>query len=161
MLSGFLFVLKYNSIVLVLTVQTSLLMRRFWKKPIAIYIWRLMNEYFLFERWKLAVAALQQGADLYGTNYQKIFDDKYRLLGMNFFWFRSDYVAKLAKLYVAKDCRNLSEVRIYSKTHNVYCPFEFSGNSRNTAIAHEFYDREFSIKKVYLTINVYFAKFSF
>ncbi|WP_308392962.1 hypothetical protein [Prevotella sp.] len=120
-----------------------------------------MNEYFLFERWKLAVAALQQGADLYGTNYQKIFDDKYRLLGMNFFWFRSDYVAKLAKLYVAKDCRNLSEVRIYSKTHNVYCPFEFSGNSRNTAIAHEFYDREFSIKKEYLTINVYFAKFSF
>lgn len=30
------------------------------------YIWRLMNEYFLFERWKLAVGALQQGADLYG-----------------------------------------------------------------------------------------------
>lgn len=37
-LSGFLFGLKYNSIVLVLTVQTSLLMRRFLKKPIYMAI---------------------------------------------------------------------------------------------------------------------------
>jgi len=37
-LSGFLFGLKYNSIVLVLTVLTALLMRRFLKKPIAIYM---------------------------------------------------------------------------------------------------------------------------
>lgn len=123
--------------------------------------WRLMNEYFLFDRWKLAVETLQQGADLYGTNYQKIFNDKYRLLGMNFFWFKSDYVAKLAKLYVAKDCRNLSEVWICSKTHNVYCPFEFSGNSRNTAVAHEFYAQGNSLKKTYLTIMVYFTRFSF
>ena len=123
--------------------------------------WRLMNEYFLFDKWKLATVALQQGYDLYGTNYQKIYNDKYRLLGMNFFWFKSSYVAKLSPLYVAKDCRNLSEVWICSKSHNVYCPFEFSGNSRNTIIAHEFYDQGFSLKKACLTVKVYFARFSF
>lgn len=123
--------------------------------------WRLMNEYFLFDKWKLATVALQQGYDLYGTNYQKIYNDKYRLLGMNFFWFKSSYVAKLAHLYVAKNCRNLSEVWICSKSHNVYCPFEFSGNSRNTIIAHEFYDEGFSLKKAFLTVMVYFARFSF
>lgn len=57
--------------------------------------WRLMNEYFLFDKWKLAVETLQQGANLYGTNYQKIFNDKFRLIGMNFFWFKSDYVANV------------------------------------------------------------------
>lgn len=64
------------------------------------------------------------------------------------------------KLYVAKNCRYLSEVWICSKTHNVYCPFEFSGNSRNT-VAHYFYARENFLKKAYYTIMVYFTSFSF
>ena len=137
-----------------------------WPKFSKIYrvgtSWRQMNEFFIFDRWKLAVACLLQGFDLYGTNYQKIFNDKYRLLGMNFFWFKSDYVKKLSKLYVARDCRNLSEVWICSKTHNVYCPFEFSGNSRNSEIPKEFYIRTASpIMKMVKTFVIYFSRFVF
>lgn len=123
--------------------------------------WRKMNEYFLFDRWKLAFSALKCGYDLYGTNYQKIFNDKYRLLGMNFFWFRSDYVSRLAKLYVEKNCRNLSEVWICSRSWNVYCPFEFSGNSRNSYVPEEFYIGGGGNRKWLLVLKIYFTRFDF
>ena len=137
-----------------------------WKKSSKIYnvgtSWRLMNEFFLFDRWKLAIRALLDGYDLYGTNYQKIFNDKYRLLGMNFFWFKSVYVKSLSKLYVARDCRNISEVWICSKTHNVYCSFEFSGNSRNHEIPKEFYIKQSPFVRVFVkTVITYFSRFTF
>lgn len=123
--------------------------------------WRQMNEYFLFDRWKLAMHSLTVGFDVYGTNYHKIWNDKYRLVGSNFFWFKSEYVARLAKLYIAKDCRNLSEMWICSRTHNVYCPFEFSGNSRNCAIPTEFYTDGGGTRKALLALKIYFVRFMF
>ena len=101
-----------------------------------------MAEYFMFDRYKIAIHTLStkgRGKDVYGTNYQKIFNDQFRIIGGNFFWFRSEYVKSLYRLKINRQDRNEAEKWILTNTHNVYCPFYFSGNTRNDAIPQELY----------------------
>lgn len=122
--------------------------------------WRLMAEYFMFDKYKIAIHSLVLGgADVYGTNYQKIFNNKFRIIGGNFFWFRSDYVSGLYTLQVNKSDRNESEKWILSNTCNVYCPFYFSGNSRNDAIPSELYMPSKKYVRLQRATVIYFKRF--
>ena len=131
--------------------------------------WRLMAEHFMFDRYKIALHALVGGnreeskKDVYGTNYQKIFNDKFRIIGGNFFWFRSEYVKSLYTLKVNKYDRNESEKWILSnKSHNVYCPFFFSGNTRNDAIPEELYmPTANKFVRYYKSSIIYFSRFTY
>lgn len=124
--------------------------------------WRIMAEYFMFDRYKMAIHALYGGYDVYGTNYQEIFNDEFRIIGGNFFWFRSEYVKNLYTLKTNRYDRNESEKWILTNTHNVYCPFFFSGNTRNDAIPYELYmpiNNKFV--RYYKASFIYFSRFSF
>ena len=124
--------------------------------------WRKMNEYFMFDKYKIAIYALRNKKyDLYGTNYQEIFNDQFRLLGGNFFWFRADYVEKLEDLSIRRDDRNLSEKWIASKTHNVYSPFDFSGNTRYDAVPSCLYIESLKSKRTYFATKLYFSRFKY
>lgn len=101
--------------------------------------WRKMCEYFLMDRWRLAVAALLRGYDAYGVNYEEVEGDYFRLVSGNFFWFSSAYVKTLDTLEVNHKERGKSETWLLSKTHNVYCPFWFTGNLRCDSVPEELY----------------------
>ena len=137
-----------------------------WIKTPQVYnvgnTWRLMNEFFIFDKYKLAIHSLNEGFDIYGTNYQEIFNDQFRIIGGNFFWFRSDYVKNIPELKVHKENRNLSETWICSNTHNVYDPFSFSGNTRYDSIPSELYIQSGSkAKRIFLSIKIYFSRFNY
>ena len=123
--------------------------------------WRKMNEYFLFDRYRLAIHTLNsKGYDVYGTNYTQIYNDKYRNLGLNFFWFKSDYVKSLPYLEIEdRSSRFLSEAWICSRTHNVYSPFWFTGNDRNVAIPEVLYKTASFLERMKVAIPLYFTRF--
>lgn len=122
--------------------------------------WRLMAEYFMFDKFKIAIHSLTEGRkDVYGTNYQEIFNDEFRIIGGNFFWFRSEYVKSLYKLNVNRNNRNESEKWILTNTHNVYCPFFFSGNTRNDAIPKELYTPANKLIRLHKASLIYFSRF--
>ena len=123
--------------------------------------WREMNEYFLFDRYRLAIHAINGlDYDVYGTNYTKIYNDKYRNIGLNFFWFSSRYVNKLKELDVSnRSFRFLSEAWICSETHNVYCPFRFTGNDRNVAVPKELYQTVPFYKRFMISSVMYFSRY--
>lgn len=122
--------------------------------------WRKMNEYFLLDRWRLAVAALLQGYDVYGTNYEEVYGDKFRLIGINFFWFRSAYVKTLRPLGVNHQYRSATEIWILYRTHNVYCPYYFTGNHRYDPIPEELYmPCSSSFRKYRIMFKSYFSRF--
>lgn len=126
--------------------------------------WRLMAEYFMFDRYKIAIHTLSTGGgeDVYGTNYQKIFNDQFRIIGGNFFWFRSEYVKSLYRLKINRQDRNESEKWILTNTHNVYCPFYFSGNTRNDAIPQELYmPNANKLIRYYKASIIYFSRFTY
>ena len=123
--------------------------------------WRIMSEFFMFDRWRLAIHSLMSGNDVYGTNYQKINNGKQQIIGGNFWWFRSDYVKKLYTLNVNKKNRNESELWILHNKCNVYCPFYFSGNTRNDFLPSEFYLSSAKSKRLKLAIKVYFTRFRY
>lgn len=123
--------------------------------------WRLMNEYFLFDKYKMAISSLlNENYDVYGTNYTKIHNDKYRNLGLNFFWFKSDYVKTLKPLTLEdRSFRFSSEAWVLSQTHNVYCPFRFTGNDRNVAIPEKLYKSCSFWTKFKLGFVLYFTRY--
>lgn len=126
--------------------------------------WRLMAEYFMFDRYKIALHALsmEERKDVYGTNYQEIFNDQFRIIGGNFFWFRSEYVKSLYRLRINRRDRNESEKWILTNTHNVYCPFYFSGNTRNDAIPQELYmPNANKLIRYYKASIIYFSRFTY
>ena len=123
--------------------------------------WRLMSEYFMFDRWKLAVHAIASGKDVYGTNYQEINNGKKRIIGGNFWWFRSDYVKSLYELKVNKQNRNESELWILHDSNNVYCPFYFSGNTRNDYLPKELYLPSQKWIRIKLAVKIYFTRFRY
>lgn len=57
--------------------------------------WRRMMEYFLFNKWQVAVNALTGGYDTYGCYRLPPYPKKYYMYAGNFWWVRSDYVRRL------------------------------------------------------------------
>lgn len=124
--------------------------------------WRHMAEYFMFDRWKLAISSLLNGYYVYGTNYQECFNDAFRLIGGNFWWFYSEYVKGLRTLEINHEYRGQSETWILSRTHNVYCPFEFTGNPKNDKVPPELYMPNYRrIDVIKATLKSYFGRFSY
>lgn len=124
--------------------------------------WRLMAEYFMFDCWRLAVASLAKGYSVYGTNYQECLGDKFRLIGGNFWWFDSEYVKTLETLKTDHNNRTPTETWILSKTHNAYCPFEFTGNIRYDAIPQELYlPNTLKMERFRQKIRIYFSRYSY
>ena len=123
--------------------------------------WRRMNEFFLFDKYRLAINVINTlKYDVYGTNYTKIYNDKYRNLGLNFFWFRSDYVKTLPYLDIDnRSFRFLSEAWICSGTHNVYSPFRFTGNDRNVAIPEVLYKPASFVERMKVAFPLYFTRY--
>lgn len=124
--------------------------------------WRCMAEYFMFDRWKLAVSSILNGYSVYGTNYQECLHDAFRLIGGNFWWFDSEYVKSLPTLKINHEYRSETETWILSKTHNAYCPFEFTGNTKNDPIPKILYlPCQNKIKRRMAQFVCYFSRFRY
>ena len=57
--------------------------------------WRRMMEYFVFDKWRVAVNTLSSGYDTYGCYRLPPYPKPYYLYAGNFWWVRSDYVRRL------------------------------------------------------------------
>lgn len=57
--------------------------------------WRHMMEYFLFDKWRVAVNVLSSGYDTYGCYRLPPYPKPYYMYAGNFWWVRSDYVRHL------------------------------------------------------------------
>lgn len=124
--------------------------------------WRKMAEHFIFDRYRLAISALFRGYDAYGTNYYEVENDYFRLLGCNFFWFRSAYVRTLPTLKVNHEYRSETETWLLSQTHNVYCPFVFTGNLRSDPIPEELYmPGTPRLRRFSKAFKLYFTRFAY
>lgn len=97
------------------------LFRLFWEK---IRAWRVMLEFFIFTKWRVAINALNNGYDAYGC-YQWPPDD-YKMFSGNFWWTTSDYVQTLPELEDAVIAQNrfYSEQWIFESNPHVYSLFE-------------------------------------
>lgn len=86
--------------------------------------WREMMEYFVFDRWRVAVHALQAGYDAYGC-YQWP-PKAYTMFSGNFWWAASGHVRRLPDFReeVSRDNRFYSEVWLYEVAPRVFSPFE-------------------------------------
>lgn len=119
-----------------------------------------MAEYFMFDHWRLAVSALMHGNDVYGTNYQEVEGDHFRLIGGNFWWANSDYVKTLPTLNVNHEYRTETETWILSETHNVYCPYEFTGSTHYDEVPEVLYLPDIPWQKKMLPmLKSYFGRY--
>lgn len=124
--------------------------------------WRHMAEYFMFDRYKLAISSILNGYYVYGPNYQECLHDRFRLIGGNFWWFDSEYVKGLPTMKINHEYRSETETWILSQTHNAYCPFEFTGNPKNDPIPQELYlPRQDWKKRLALQVKCYFSRFRY
>jgi hypothetical protein len=98
--------------------------RRFRSFQHKIEEWRIMLEYFIFDKWHIAVNALNDGYDLYGC-YQWPPRD-YKMFSGNFWWVSSDYARQLPELSAENIGGNrfYSEVWPFQRPHRVCSPFE-------------------------------------
>lgn len=60
-----------------------------------IEAWRKMMEYFLFDKWRVAVCSLSAGYDTYGSYRLPPPPRPYYLYAGNFWWARSEYIKRL------------------------------------------------------------------
>ena len=89
-----------------------------------ITAWREMLEYFVFEKWQVAVNALSAGYDTYGC-YQWP-PKAYTMFSGNFWWVTSDYARRLPSFdpAVISHDRFYSEVWLYQLPHRAFSAFE-------------------------------------
>ena len=73
--------------------------------------WRVMMEYFLFDKWRVAVNTLTSGFDTYGCYRLPPPPKPYYLYAGNFWWARSGYLKKLPTFTLDK----LKEGRFYAE----------------------------------------------
>lgn len=59
--------------------------------------WRHMMEYFIFDKWQVAVNALTGGYDTYGCYRLPPYPKPYYMYAGNFWWVRSDYARRLPR----------------------------------------------------------------
>ncbi len=68
--------------------------------------WRKMMEYFILDKWYIAVNALNDGYDTYGCYRLPPPPRDYYLYAGNFWWSKSSYICKLPTLDVTKYAHN-------------------------------------------------------
>lgn len=88
--------------------------------------WREMMEYFLFDKWQVAVNALLDGHDAYGCFRMPPPPQGFRMFAGNFWWARSGYINTLPALddpAKLKD-RYYAEEWIYLKIQKPYSAFD-------------------------------------
>ncbi|MDY0153023.1 MAG: hypothetical protein RBR72_00390 [Prevotella sp.] len=73
--------------------------------------WRLLMEYFLMDKWQVAVNILLDGYDTYGCNRYPPKPAPYRMYAGNFWWASSKYIRTLPYL----DRRELQHNRFYAE----------------------------------------------
>lgn len=73
--------------------------------------WRMLMEYFLMDKWQVAVNVLLDGYDTYGCNRCPPKPTPYRMYAGNFWWATSKYIRTLPHL----DCSALQDDRFYAE----------------------------------------------
>lgn len=101
--------------------------------------WRNFAQYFIFNKYKIALEALET-YDVYSATYTEALHDTVRFVCNNFYWSKSEYVANLPTLEFGND-RYVAETWLLKNTHNVYAAFNFFGNVRNDYIDECIYNR--------------------
>lgn len=72
--------------------------RKFMRFRRNVEAWRDLMEYFLMDKWNIAVNALQEGYDTYGCNRTPPPPAPYKMYSGNFWWVRSSYIRRLPQL---------------------------------------------------------------
>lgn len=89
-----------------------------------IISWRRMMEYFLFDKWRVAVNTLQEGYETYGSYLFPPF--KHKMYAGNFWWARSDYFRTLDALTddVKQHNRFMAEEWLLTKVAKPFSAFD-------------------------------------
>lgn len=88
--------------------------------------WRMMMEHFVMDKWKVAVNALCDGYDTYGSYRWPPRPDTYKMYSGNFWWSKSSYIRSLPTLNTPEIRHNrlYAELWIYTGKGKDYCPFD-------------------------------------
>ncbi len=91
-----------------------------------IEAWRHMMEYFIFDKWKVAVNTLSDGYDTYGCYRLPPYPKPYYLYAGNFWWARSGYVRKLPQFDngLIADNRFIAEEWLYKGRPKDFSAFD-------------------------------------
>lgn len=109
-------------------------------------LWRRMMEYWIFDRWKLAIASLQLGYNAYGC-LKRYYSFETQYYGGNFWWTRSEHV-KTRELISDKirKSRYNAETWILSGGSNYYCCFTVYPDSTAIPAYEEIYKSSSKIR---------------
>ena len=103
-----------------------------------------MMEYFLFDKWRVAVNVLSAGYDTYGCYRLPPYPKPYYLYAGNFWWVRSDYVRRLPPFpenRIATD-RFIAEEWLYKA-----CPKDFSAFDTLADLYYVYIDKDLYASK--------------
>lgn len=92
-------------------------------KTIGVDSWRAIMEYFIFDKYNIAINALANGYNCYGSLYRPFFDVPF--FAGNFWWTKSKYAAKLPNPSSLRHDRYNAESWIGMSTEdwNPYVPY--------------------------------------
>jgi hypothetical protein len=100
--------------------------RHFMKFKRNVEAWRGLMEYFLMDKWNVAVRVLNDGYDTYGCYRYPPAPAPYVMYGGNFWWAKSSYLRTLQPLFPEKmaDDRMFAELWIYTGNNKAFSAFD-------------------------------------
>ena len=122
--------------------------------------WREMMEYFIFDKWQVAVNALLDGYDAYGCFRMPPPPQRFRMFAGNFWWARSGYIKQLPELNDPEKLKDryYAEEWIYLKIQRPYSAFDTVVDPYYVEIPRCIYQDK---KPTLWQIAVYWWKYSF
>lgn len=107
-----------------------------------IIAWREMLEYFIFERWHVAVNVLCDGYDTYGCYRWP--PRNYKMYSGSFWWAKAEYINTLPPFQkeVIRSNRFYSEVWLYERAHHDFSAFDTLADLYYVRILPSLYKRE-------------------
>ncbi len=118
--------------------------------------WRRMMEYWIFDKYKLAISCLMKGYMAYGAMIYDV-NDTLRYFGGNFWWSTSEFIRTREKISGLDRADRYKAEGWLLKGPNIsyYCPFYCSVDLTGAEIPVECYDSGFSFKGIFSIAKFY------
>ncbi len=121
--------------------------------------WRLLMEYFIFDRYTCDIHALNKGFNLYGVIPR--YEGGIPYFSGNFWWADSEYIRELPDIDASGENRYTAEFWVgLNKKWHPYVPYHSLINMYYSPVPEVFYmDRSWGVRDLYSVLRCYYLHF--
>lgn len=117
--------------------------------------WRYLLDYFLLEKYNIAINALEAGYNTYGILYRNLPNYQVKFFSGNFWFSKSEYIDSLQTFSTINEDRYQAEIWIGKGDINPYVPYDSNLDLYHIPIPRVFYDKKMPIYKNTLCIVLF------